>query len=538
LHAESNLVVVQATVRNREGKPIDGLTKEDFKLLDNGKPQSIIEFESASLDVKPTSGNQAAEPQTAAAPNNYLALYLDDLNMADADAIAVRDAANGYLERNLVPSERVAIVTSSGQTLSNFTGNLPQLQAALLKLHASPRVDGKNNCPDLTDYQAREITLSDNPNSSNAWTMAISEAENRCQMKDLSPKQPGEPTSAATIDFIRSLARRIVEQSEIQTRLALEGLNQLVDLIAQMPGRRSVVVVSRGFMLLEEQEYLDRTIDRAIRSEVLIDSMDPKGLALLMREADVTRGYTPPTGPLIGITHTSDFSRESAAASVLAQVAEGTGGQFIHDNNDLEAGFDLLAGPRGHYTLAFSPTNAKQDGHFHSLKLTLNGERKGFTVKSRRGYFASKAAKQENSVAAVDDDANAIRDAILSPVELQQLPIEIKAGASEVDGGKRELALLIHVDAKALHFHQEAGRHQNTLTFTTAVFDQAGKYAGGQEQRAKIDLSDADLANLLASGVDVKITLTVKPGNYRIRQVVRDSEDKHLAATTRNFAVQ
>jgi VWFA-related protein len=290
LHSESNLVVVQATVRDREGKPVEGLTKEDFKLLDNGKPQSIIQFEAVSPNAAPASAKQPTESQAAPAPDQYLALFLDDLNMADADIIAVRDATNGYLERNLVLSERVAIVTSSGQTLSNFTGNLPQLQAALRKLHASPRVEGKNNCPDLTDYQAREITLSDNPNSSNVWALAISEAENRCQMKDLSPKQPGEPAASATLDFIRSLARRIVEQSEVQTRLAIQGLNQLVDLIAQMPGRRSVVVVSPGFMLLEEQEYLDRTIDRAIRSEVIIDSMDPKGVALLMREADVSRG--------------------------------------------------------------------------------------------------------------------------------------------------------------------------------------------------------------------------------------------------------
>jgi hypothetical protein len=198
----------------------------------------------------------------------------------------------------------------------------------------------------------------------------------------------------------------------------------------------------------------------------------------------------------------------------------------------------LLAGPLGRYTLAFSPANSKPDGRFHTLKLMLTGERKAYSVKARRGYFASKASKLENSVAAIDDDRKAIRDAILSPVELQQLPVELKAGVSPVEGGKRELVLLVHVDAKALNFHRDGDRNQNTLTFTAAIFDQQGKYAGGQEQHAKIDLADAELANLLSSGVDVKMTLTVKPGRYRIRQVVRDSEDKHIAAMTRNFDVQ
>ena len=78
----------------------------------------------------------------------------------------------------------------------------------------------------------------------------------------------------------------------------------------------------------------------------------------------------------------------AALNDVLAAMAQGTGGVFFHDDNDLKAGFDALVGHPENYTLAFAPREMKLDGKFHELKVTFADKRKGYTILGRRGYFA------------------------------------------------------------------------------------------------------------------------------------------------------
>ena len=72
----------------------------------------------------------------------------------------------------------------------------------------------------------------------------------------------------------------------------------------------------------------------------------------------------------------------------MAQVAEGTGGEFFHNNNDLKDGFGRLAGSPGAYILAFAPKDLKPDGKFHQLKVKLAEKETAYSVQARRGYFA------------------------------------------------------------------------------------------------------------------------------------------------------
>ena len=82
-------------------------------------------------------------------------------------------------------------------------------------------------------------------------------------------------------------------QSEMQARTSLHGLEQLVNIVSRAPGQRSIVLVSPGFLSQSGQYQLDRIIDRALRSQVVISSLDPKGLAILMRESDASQSYAP-----------------------------------------------------------------------------------------------------------------------------------------------------------------------------------------------------------------------------------------------------
>ena len=362
LKVASNLVVVRVVVRDGQGKPVEGLQKEDFRLFDRGKEQAIAQFEAeVSAPETPTPAPHATPSQPTTAPaeapvaaKHFLVLYFDDLDMSDADVIDARDAADHYLATNLQPSERVAMFTSAAM-LSDFTADLKQIHGALFRLHPHPGMARHSDCPELSDYQALEITQEENPNMSDAWKMAIDEDINRCH--SLNPNEPPPGMRSKDIEDlletqIRNQARMIVDHSQIQARTSLQGLEQVVNVVSRAPGQRRIILVSPGFMSQSEQYQLDRIIDRALRSEVVISSLDPKGLALLMREADVTSGYTPsPNSGAVGAQHTVETNREMVASDVLAEVAEGTGGEFFHNNNDLTAGFRALAGSQGTYIL-------------------------------------------------------------------------------------------------------------------------------------------------------------------------------------------
>jgi VWFA-related protein len=567
LRVASNLVVVRVVVRDAQGKPVEGLQKEDFHLFDRGKEQSIAQFEAEVSAPETSTAVAAARPgqpamaptQSSVAAKRFLVLYFDDLDMSDTDVIDARDAADHYLATNLQPDERIAMFTSSAM-LSDFTVDLKQVHDALFRLHPHPGMARHLDCPELSDYQALEISEHDNPATSDAWKMAIDEYINRCNLPNPQKPPPGCNDSCikAMQDmmeaYIGNEARMIVQKSQMEARSSLQGLEQVVDVLARAPGRRSVILVSPGFLSQSEQYQLDRIIDRALRSQVVISSLDPRGLALLMREADVTSGYMPSANSgVVGAQHTVDTNREMVASDVLAEVAAGTGGEYFHNNNDLTAGFRALAGAQGSYILAFAPTDAKQDGKFHALKVTLTEKHRGVTLQARRGYFATKESTvaeeppqletrprpETQAIPSTDPAAQEkerIRQAVLSKSDQQELPVEIQTEVSKA-ADHDELAVLAHLDAKPLHFHKAGARNQNTVTFVSVIFDGNGKYVTGQQRQARVDLPDDALPNLLASGMDVKVAFQLKPGTYTIREVVTDSEEHHMATFTKNVRI-
>ena len=164
LKVTSNLVVVRVVVRDAQGKPVKGLRKEDFKLFDSGKEQSIEQFE-VEAPVEPPSPpvaahgpEQAHAALSAALPGRFLALYFDDQYTSDNDMVQVRKAADDYLAASLQPADRVAIFSSEAM-LSDFTSDPKQIHEALSRLRASGRAPAPgHDCPDLSDYQALEMT--------------------------------------------------------------------------------------------------------------------------------------------------------------------------------------------------------------------------------------------------------------------------------------------------------------------------------------------------------------------------------------------
>ncbi len=579
LRIESNLVVLQVVVRDGLGHPVTGLKEEDFNLFDQGKPQSITQFEEEPSSEPPPNlptpnlaGQTAALP-TAAPPQSFLALYFDNLNSSDADLIQARDAADRYVTAGLQPNDRVAIF-STEKVLADFTSDPAHIHEALAQIHLSPRalIHGQD-CPDLSEYQAMQL-LQTTDFESDAWKAAWAEAR-VCPIRSFASSQdssaPGPDHQSMVA--IQMLAHRIVDRIEEQARLNLEQFRQVVNYVERMPGQRTVIFVSPGFLSQGEQLQLDRIIDSALRAQVVISALDPKGLAILTRENDLSHHAAVLADPrAIQARHNLDAAQNSVGSDVMAELAQGTGGEFFHNDNDLKAGFAALAEHPAHYILAFAPKGMKYDGKFHALKVTLAEKHKGYSIQARRGYFAvaekaasppqsatetnpgvepaeKNGAAQQNPPPIAQPAASApvadpqaveqaqISEALSSKTDESQLPVGIDVQPAAGLGDTQGLSVLTHLEVSTLHFQKNGDRNLNAIKFVVAVFDQNDNVVLVKERDAKIDLLDNQLAVFVSNGVEVTTVFQLKPGTYRLRVVVTDSEEHRLTAFSRQVNV-
>jgi VWFA-related protein len=583
LKVTSNLVVVRVVVSDTSGHSVVGLHEGDFRIFDRGREQSIVHFEveSASPDtsavgvvspeqasIRPSS--EVPGPAVAGSraspilPRNFLALYFDNLSTTDVDLAAARNATERYLLSSLKPNDRVAIFTSE-QLLSDFTGDPHELMGALGNLRVSIRARANaSDCPHLSDFQALQITeFAEQPNA-DAWILARDEMAQCNILSSIATKAAESSTSSAgksggqtgsggpgnevfdrdpnTVQIL-NLARSMVLQNQNLVRSNLQQIDRVVQRLSQMPGQRSVVLASPGFLTQTEQPQLDRIVDRALNSQVVINSLDPKGLAVQTRGTNASLSYIPTHADALRASHALDSNRENAVTSVLAEVAEGTGGKYVHNNNDLKAGFAALE-RSGAYILAFAPTELKADGSFHALKVTTPGEGKDFTIQARRGYFAPRGdAPVETSAANSDDPAaeraqhDRIQRQVLSKVDVSELSVDLTNKVAQQPDQTRVLSVSTHLDTKALQFIREGDHNQNMITFVVAVFDGQDKLIEAQQRRLSINALDAQLPAIFTRGLETTFGFKLRSGTYRVRAVAADSVQHLMGAKSDSVAI-
>jgi VWFA-related protein len=517
-----NLVLVRVVVRDGKGNAVGNLRQEDFELFDGRKPQVIKQFVMEQLGSKVAETHptpEKAEEDSGSlpapiAPEHYVAYVFDDVHLAFGDLARVRDAAGRHLT-TLTPAERAAIFTTSGLGNLDFTDEHDKLEQAIRHIVPHPiSRTGEADCPDVTYYMADLIQHKHDPT---ALSVAAADALN-CEFQN-NPQYAG-----AAAQLAESTAARVLSQGEHESRVSLSVLKDVIGRVSVMPGQRTVLLLSPGFLTPEMEYEYNELIERALRAQVIISALDARGLYTVDPLGDI-RNHN----PLSANTANDKLLYATASAQaedyIMSDLANGTGGAFFRNNNDLDEGFRrVAAAPEYSYVLGFSPQNLKLDGRFHDLKVTVKNPPK-LTILARRGYYAPKQ---------VDDPAEEARqeieDALFSQEEMHGLPVDLHTQffkSSELDA---RLAVLVHVDVSKMHFRKAEGRNQNNLTIVSGLFDRNGKYITGNEKVLAMHLKDDTLAHKLGSGITVKSSFDVKPGAYLVRLVVRDAEGQLSAA--------
>ena len=543
LQVERNLVLVRVVVRDTKGTPIENLRKEDFQLFDRGKPQTISHFSLEKPALKaaakpaenqPEAAGKAAEesPRPPSTPNRFLGLYFDDVHTSFANLAQARDAADHYLVSATQPGDRVGLFTASGQKQLDFTADLGQVHQALFELRPRPITPKGNACVDIPPYEAYLIFYQ---HDRDALEVAAEEAFVRCYSRAAasgSAAAIGNPPDEARQDA-QSEATLVFSQMEQESRASLRGIEGLIRRMTILPGQRSVVIVSAGFLTESLHYELGELVDRALRANVVINALDARGLYTDPGLPDATQESPASTAPALAARRSS-MLRTSATleASGMQSLAAETGGVFFNNSNDLEAGFRRAAAlPDPYYVLGFSPQNLKLDGGFHALKVKLVSE-PHLAVQARRGYFAAK--KLDDPAAREKEE---IQEALFSQDETRELPVEVRTQFFVKSNSEVQLAVLAHLDLHPVHFRKQEERNLDNLAFVTALFDRDGHLVTVQEKIVQLRLRDATLTALLERGLTLRTHFDIKPGTYLVRTVVRDSESGQISGLNRTVEI-
>src|SRR3984957_15807108 len=535
LESHVNLVPVRVIVHDSHGNAVGDLREADFEIRQDGKPQVISHFSvetPASLAAKVAHGTAAegsllsasgapAAPMTL--PSRFVALVMDDANLNLQDLMRMKLAAIRYMNTAVKPNERVALFTVSGQNQVDFTDDHAKIVDQLKVLISRP-IDGydpatQHDCLVMTYYQADQIQNHQDPQA-----IAVAQADAlQCAVAEGVPAQAQQSVANSMYE---SVVAQMVRSGEVSTQFTVRRLDEIVRRISAMPGQRSMVFLSPGFITSTYEYDVLRIVDRAARENVFINTLDARGLYTVDPIGDISQ-----PAPLHANSQTAGLSlqfrltEQRIQSEVLEDLADSTGGFYFRNNNDLDAGLrQTAAEPAVSYLLAFVPADLKNDGKFHTVNIKMLTKEK-YTVQARRGFFAPKHGKTPDELAKQD-----IEDAVFSQEEQQGLPVQLNLQYFKVDDVNAKLAVLTHVDLNQIRFDRADDRNSDNLTIVAALFDRNGNFIKADQKTLEMHLKDATLEKLHRSGLTVKTNFDVKPGGYMVRLVVRDSKDAQIAS--------
>lgn len=515
IRVATRLVEVGVIVRDKTG-PVADLTKDDFQVLNRGKPQTISIFsaEAASYAQQPP---QQPLPQNtfsdlpqygATAPRSVTVVLLDNLNTLYGSApqsryektpnwvedLALRNAKSHLIEfiKQLQPQDRVAIygLSDSLRVLCDFTSNREQLLAT------------------LQNYDSGSITNRAvvEPGST---VMALGGHAHRLIFGQGDNFENGAGSR---------LAGAANEDRGAQTMAALQAIAAHV---ANIPGRKNLVWL---------------TANLPFSGAAMAHVLSPANIAVYPVDARGLLAQSPTVSA--GAYGTADFDDVSGASgkldnmpaqssqpigiTTMQELADETGGRAFVNTNDITGAIrKAVEDSAVTYTLGFYINGDSLDGKFHELKVET--KRKGLTIRYPKGYFAF----PDTETTKIEDQFRLV-SAVRSPLESSSIPLT--ATVDRVDQPPHSLKVLCSIDAHNLRLVQSGGLRKGSVQVYIVEQDQTGKVVLQSGKTFALQFPEKQYGALLKSGILFHEFVQPHAGVTTLRVLVEDPSTSELGS--------
>jgi len=524
-----DVIVVNATVTDSKGKPVLNLAADDFKVFEDGKPQTIhtftLETYKATQSLEAAGQKPPAEVRRDDVPNftqpRLFSLVIDDVASAREYLYSTTEAARKFVEQDLGPADQVAIFAASGRAQHPFTNDKQLLLAEIGSLYQKTDFRGitRSTCPTLTDLQAQRIA--NDVNDGVSTDVAIREMIACAHLEDNPNIAPMLARSAAVVQY---------QEASYRNRALLRNLRQYIRSLKHFEAKKNLILFSDGFLFEEVIYELQDVVDQALRAGVVLNTVDVRGLYVPMFQA--SEGFYNNSPPQTLARKQMLLSEDaSSQAEPLSQLAHDTGGIFHHNSNDLHAGLKEVSDREAHsYILTYATPAQKADGRYHKIKLEVS--RPGLQLSYRKGYYAPK--EQMTFERRRKED---ILEALGAPGNVNEIPVSFSYNSYQVDDSRYEVELVTQVDIRKMQFAEEESRRKNLISLVVVALDENDRYIDGLQKDVSFNLSASSYSELISRGFASKVIIRVPPGRYKIRTVVRESVQSKMGSLTKGVEI-
>ncbi len=506
LKIETQLVVETVVVKDKDGKPIEGLTAKDFVVTEDNTPQNISVFQFQRLEDKPApeTPTPAANPEPAQpvttllpAPNaappaaplassrfqdrRLMVLFFDMTNTFPPDQLRAFTAADKFIRSQMKTPDLFAIMTfKSGvvSLLQDFTDNKEALLTVL----------GKLMYPDEDDQ-----------------------------------------------DPVGTFGQAGGEFNLFNTDRQLAALQTAVNMLRSINQQKSLIYFASGLRLngLDNQAQLKATVNAAIRSNVAFYPVDARGLVAMAPLGDANQRSPGGLGMFNGQTAMALVSNFQRSQDTLYSLAADTGGKAMLDNNDLGAGIrQAQEAITSYYIIGYYPTNTNLDGKYRRIKITLK-ETPNAKLDFRQGYFGGKTFDKYTTA----DKERQLEDALALGDPITDLTIAMEINYFQLNRAEYFVPITVKIPGNELALARSGGAEKTLIDFIGEVRDDYGSPITNLRDKADIKLSGETAAELSRRPIQYDTGFTLLPGKYVIKFLARDAETGRIGTFQSAFVI-
>jgi len=494
VHVTTRIVQVSVTVHDRDGRPVTGLTKDDFVLMDEGKRQQI-----ASLSEQ---ANRLTTTGATSAPNLFTNRFEQDATAQPPLTVIVLDAYNTRYLDYRIPCPPPQPYTACFHTVDAIFSEVGKFIA-----HMQP-----HDRVALYELAEKLYLLQDFTSDPEALQRALERGKQFVPVSF-------PPSQINPVDM------------EAHT---MDAMHAIADRLAKVPGRKNLIWLSTGFPpvpkndggIVITNQNVDKTAKALGNADFPLSAIDARGLVPLLFKGPVpgggggglasgVDGATPASGSYgpdavkgrMPALHDFDFTKE---------LADTSGGRAFYDTNDFAGAIrKVIDDSAATYILGYYPDHNKWNGEFREIKVKVN--RPGLEVRSRKGYYAI-----ADTASVSEKSAEKLAEAIRSPLESTDLGFDVQADGFDV-AGVRQLKVKITLDPNQLRFQQHGIRWTDNISEAWVQFNAEGQQVGAKSQTINLKPTQESYKQLLQQGLSFSESVVLEKDAAEVRVVLRDA---------------